>query len=64
MGLLTAISGSPTTYSMWRALRILQRRLTDTGVVLFLFVPGVRVVQHRAERENERFCYEASPYRS
>lgn len=28
--------------------------LTDAGVVLFLFVPGIRVVQHYTERENER----------
>ena len=33
---------------------VLLRRLTDARVLLLLFVPGVRVVQHRTERENER----------
>ena len=28
--------------------------LTDTGVLLLLFVPGIRVVQHGTDRENER----------
>ena len=36
------------------AFGILLRRLTDAGVLLLLFIPGIRVVQHRAERENER----------
>ena len=28
--------------------------LTQARVLLLLFVPGIRVVQHRANRENER----------
>ena len=46
--------GGPATHSMRRGLWILLRGLTDAGVVLLLFVPGVWVVQHRPERENER----------
>ena len=44
----------PTTHPMWRGLWILLRGLTQTGIVLLLFVPGVRVVQYRPERENVR----------
>lgn len=33
---------------------MLLRGLTDAGVVLFLFIPRIWVVQYRAERENER----------
>lgn len=28
--------------------------LTQTRVLLLLFVPGIRVIQHSADRENER----------
>ena len=28
--------------------------LTNAGVLLLLFIPGIRVVQHRTDRENER----------
>lgn len=44
-----------TTYSTWRAFGILLRRFTEAGVVLFLFIPGIRVVQYGVERENECF---------
>ena len=44
----------PTAHAMRRGLWVLLRRLTNAGVVMLLFVPGIRVVQHSAERENER----------
>lgn len=39
---------------MGGAFGVLLRGLTEAGVVLLLFVPGIRVVQHSAEREHER----------
>lgn len=42
--------GLPQRRGLW----ILLRRLTNAGVLLLLFVPGIRVVQHSTDRENER----------
>ena len=45
----------PTTHPMWRGLWILLRGLTQTGVVLLLFVPGVRVEEYRSFGNYELF---------